>query len=98
MTTLIQHSASIGSTSWHWSKAFSLVLASLLLTACGGSDPSRVASIKADFLPPCGIEGSGARVQGCTGGPLLPPPPETDGASVCTPPPEGSSAPAGPLV
>ncbi|HEV8210363.1 MAG TPA: hypothetical protein VGP77_09590 [Vicinamibacterales bacterium] len=75
MTTSIQHSASIGSTGWHWLTALSLLLASLLLAACGGSDPSGVAPVTAEALPPCGIEGSGARVLGCTGGPQLPPPP-----------------------
>ena len=98
MTASIQPSPSIGSTSGRWSTALSLMLASLLLTACGGSDPSSVGSVTAEAVPPCGIEGSGARVQGCIGRPLLPPPPETDGASMCTPPPEGPSAPAGPLV
>jgi hypothetical protein len=98
MTTSIQHSASIGFTHWHRSTALSLMLASLLLAACGGgSPPSGVASVTAEALPPCGIEGSGAHAQGCTRGPLIPPV-VVNGASVCTPPPTGPSAPAGPLV
>jgi len=50
------------------------MLASLLLTACGGGggDASNVAPVTAEALPPCGIEGSGAHAQGCTRGPLLP--------------------------
>ena len=73
MTTSIQHSASIGFTRWHWSQALSLMLASLLLAACGGGgQPSAVASVTAEALPPCGIEGSGAQAQGCTRGPRIP--------------------------
>jgi len=46
------------------------MLASLLLTACGGSssDSGGAASVTAEALPPCGIEGSGAHTQGCIGG------------------------------
>jgi len=73
MTASIQHSPLNGSTGWHWSTAFSLMLASLLLTACGGGgDSSGGASVTAEALPPCGIEGSGAHLQGCTRGPRLP--------------------------
>jgi len=51
------------------------MLASLLLTACGGGgDPSGVSSVTAEDVPPCGIEGSGARVQGCNGLRMPPPP------------------------
>jgi hypothetical protein len=97
MTTSIQHSASIGFTCRHGSTALCLTLASLLLAACGGGGPSGAASVTAENLPPCGIEGSGAHAQGCTNGPLIPPI-VANGALVCTPPPTGPSAPAGPLV
>src|SRR5438270_13560599 len=75
MTASIQHSPSIGSTGWRRSAALSLMLASLLLTACGGGDPGGVAPVTAESLPPCGIEGSGApHVRGCTNPPDSSPP------------------------
>ena len=57
-------------TGWH--RLIPLSLASLFLTACGGSTSPGVASsgpnVTTASVPPCGIEGTGVHIQDCNNG------------------------------
>ena len=62
-----------------WRRLIPLSLASLFLTACGGSTSPGVTSsgpnVTTNSVPPCGIEGTGVHIQDCNnGGAQMPPP------------------------
>src|SRR5215469_16486784 len=74
-------------TGWH--RLIPLSLASLFLTACGGSTSPGVASsgpnVTTASVPPCGIEGTGVQIQDCNnGGALVPPPPNQSSLKMTT--------------
>jgi hypothetical protein len=71
-----------------WRRLIPLSLASLSLTACGGSDSPALTSsglnVTASGVPPCGIEGSGIHIQDCNNGAENQMPPPATGLTMTT--------------